>query len=117
MVFRIFNRNSCKPFNTIILLTNHKNRDMKNEKGIFYWAIRRNMVDVIFWAVCLFFAIKKGVLDWYFENGFLLVFVMCFYGGFLIYRLGVRNKIQKKLIDKCKEAGIDLSDTLPPGTY
>ena len=87
------------------------------KKTMFYYAIRLNVVDVGFWAVCLFFAIKYGVLDWYPTNGFLLVLVMCFYGGFLIYRLGVRNRIQDKLIQKCVDNDIDLSDILPPEAY
>lgn len=83
------------------------------KRTMFYYAVRRNVIDVMFWCLMLYFGIRHGVLDWYEGNGFLLVFFMCFYGIILVYRLGIRFKIQDQLITRCKENGIDVSDFTP----
>jgi RsiW-degrading membrane proteinase PrsW (M82 family) len=85
-------------------------------KTIFETFIRENMVDVLFWLACLFFAVRYGIFQWRDQEKsrpWLFVLFMCFYGGFLIYRLGVMKDLQYDLIQRCMENGIDLSDILP----
>lgn len=77
---------------------------------MFYYAIRRNMVDTLFWLACLIIGLTKSIPWWDTENGFVFVLFMCFYGVFLVYRLGVRNKLQDTLINRGKKAGVDLTD-------
>ena len=75
------------------------------------------MVDVIFWIACTVVSLTKSIANWDVENGFIFALFMCFYGIFLVYRLGVRNKIRDALIKKCKDNYIDLSDIFPSGSY
>jgi len=84
-------------------------------KEFFETWISNNMVDVLFWLACLVFAIRYGVVDWKSERarGFQFVLFMCFYGGFLVYRLGAMKIIQHELIRRCIESGIDITDIIP----
>jgi len=85
-------------------------------KVIFETYIQANMVDVLLWAASLFLAIRYGVMRWKqkeISQGWLYVLFLCFYGGFLIYRLGTMKWIIAELILRCQENGIDLSDILP----
>jgi hypothetical protein len=84
-------------------------------KHIWEFYLQGNMVDLLLWLVSLAFAIRYGVLRWRDKEssqGWLYVLFLCFYGGFLIYRLGTLKFILFKLILLCTEAGIDLTGIL-----
>ena len=87
-------------------------------KTIWEVFLQPNMWDVLIWSVSLFFAIRYGVMKWRDKEKatpWLYILFLCFYGGFLIYRLGVMKLYTQQLIDLCNINGIDLSNIL--GTY
>ena len=91
-------------------------------KNIWEFWIQGNMVDILLWGAALFMGIKYGASQWRKRSerevaGWLFVLFLCFYGGFLIYRLGTMNFLIVTLIDLCVQNGIDLSDILPAGSY
>jgi hypothetical protein len=90
-------------------------------KHIWEFYIQNNMVDVLMWAVALFMSIRYGFMqvnkDRKAAQGWLFVFFLTFYGGFLIYRLGTMKWMMYQLVQLCRDSGIDISDIIPPGTY
>jgi len=84
-------------------------------KHIWEYYLQSNMVDLILWITALILAIRYGVLKWRKpeSHGWLFVLFLCFYGGFLIYRLGQMRWVMSRLIHLCNEAEIDLTGIIP----
>ena len=87
------------------------------ESHVWKFWFRMNLVDICLWCVVLYMGVRYGVLEWSQDNPALFNIFLFFYGAVLIYRLGVMKMIQWELLQKCLDAGIDVSDILPPGSY
>ena len=89
---------------------------MYKMKQIWEMYLSGNMVDVLIWLSALYVAIRYGVMKWKEKESAtvgLFVLFLCFYGFWLIVRLGKMKFVIGELIRRCQEAGIDLSDILP----
>jgi len=78
--------------------------------------ISGNVVDIVIWLLALFMAVRYGVYYWRDRVRAtlgLFVLLLCFYGFWLIVRLGRMQWTIGELIRRCNEAGVSLEGIIP----